>query len=133
MGQAEIISLDEIRARKQYDARRQDLHRRFDQWLDKLEAQLQNPEPTLTEVTETVWSLRQDLTGDWTETIVAHAHHDEQARTQANCSRCEALLTARPAVSRTVETMVGPVQLERPYFYCRVCRCGVCPFDEVLG
>ena len=133
MGQAEIISLDEIRARKQYDARRQDLHRRFDQWLDKLEAQLQNPEPTLTEVTETVWSLRQDLTGDLTETIVAHAHHDEQARKQANCPRCDALLTARPAVSRTVETMVGPVQLERPYFYCRVCRCGVCPFDEVLG
>jgi hypothetical protein len=25
-------------------------------------------------------------------------------------------------VARTVETMVGVVQLERPYFYCRPCR-----------
>ena len=34
MGQAEIISFDEVRARKQSDARRQELHGRFDQWLD---------------------------------------------------------------------------------------------------
>src|SRR2546423_866809 len=33
----------------------------------------------------------------------------------------------------TVETMVGPVQLERPYFYCRRCRVGCYPFDEALG
>jgi hypothetical protein len=29
--------------------------------------------------------------------------------------------------------MVGPVQLERPYFYCHPCHCGVYPLDEVLG
>jgi hypothetical protein len=133
MGQAEIISLDEIRARKQDDARRQDLHQCFDKWLDKLEAQLQNPEPTLTEVSETVWSLRQELTGGLTETIVTHAHLDEQARKQATWPRCNGLLTARPAVSRTVETMVGPVHLERPYFYCRDCRYGAYPLDDVLG
>ena len=133
MGQAEIISFDEIRARKQYDTRCQDLHRRFDQWLDKLEAQLQHLEPTLTEVTEAVWRLRQELTGGLTETIVAHAHHGEQARKEADCPRCERSLTARSAVSRTVETMVGPVRLERPYFHCRDCRCGVYPFDEALG
>ena len=28
--------------------------------------------------------------------------------------------------------MVGSVRLERPYFYCRVCREGVYPLDEVL-
>jgi hypothetical protein len=28
--------------------------------------------------------------------------------------------------------LVGPVQLERPYFYCRPCRCGLSPLDEVL-
>src|SRR5262249_44780687 len=29
--------------------------------------------------------------------------------------------------------MVGPVPLERPYFYGRPCHWGVYPFDEVLG
>jgi hypothetical protein len=133
MGQAEIISLDEVRARKQCDARRQELHQRFDQWLDTLEEQIQEPEPTLTAVTEAVWRLRQELTGALTETIVAHAHHDEQVRKQATCPQCECLLTARPPVSRTVETIVGLVQLERPYFSCQTCHCGVYPFDEVLG
>jgi hypothetical protein len=133
MGQAEVISLDEVRARKQYDARRGQFHARFDQWLARLEEQLPEPGATLTEVTEAVWSLRQELTGALTETIVSHAHLDEQTRQQANCLGCDRLLAARPPVPRTVETMVGPVQLERPYFYCRACRCGVYPFDEALG
>jgi hypothetical protein len=42
------------------------------------------------------------------------------------------VLRAQAFVSRTVETLVGPVQLERPYFYCRVCREGTYPLDEVL-
>src|SRR5688500_17863264 len=39
----------------------------------------------------------------------------------------------RPSVPRTVDTMVGRVRLERPYFYCRVCREGVYPLAEPLS
>jgi hypothetical protein len=74
MGTAEVISFEEVRARKQWDALRGQLHTRFDQWLDGLEAQLREPAPTLAQVTETVWNLRQELTGGLTETIVEHAH-----------------------------------------------------------
>ena len=133
MGYAEIISLPEVRARKQWDLLRQQLHSRFDQWLDGLEEQLPEPESTLAEVTEAVWNLRQDLTGGLSETIIEHAHHGEQTRKQAPCPRCHRWLRARTPVARTVETMVGSVQLERPYFYCTACRCGVSPLDEALG
>src|SRR5437867_4032488 len=133
MGAAEVISFEEVRARKQWDALRHQLHDRFDQWLDGLEAQLQEPEPTLTQVTETVWNLRHALTGGLTETIVAHTHRNEYTRKQVKCPQCDWLLTARAPVPRTVETMGGPVQLARPYFYCRTCRCGVYPLDEVVG
>ena len=34
---------------------------------------------------------------------------------------------------RCVETMVGAIALERPYFYCPVCRVGTYPLDEMLG
>jgi hypothetical protein len=132
MGQAEIISLPEVRARKQWAALRHSLHDRFDQWLDQLEVQLPEPETTLAQVTETVWSLRQDLTGVLTETLVDHAHQVELTRKELVCTTCDRLLAARPAVSRTVDTMVGSVQLERPYFYCRHCQWGVSPLDEVL-
>jgi hypothetical protein len=47
MGAAEVISCEEVRARKQWDALHGQLHTRFDQWLDGLAAQLQEPAPTL--------------------------------------------------------------------------------------
>ena len=35
-------------------------------------------------------------------------------------------------MARTVETMVGAMRFERPYFYCKGCHKGRAPFDEVL-
>jgi Uncharacterised protein family (UPF0236) len=133
VGCAEIISLPEVRARKQWDALRQQLHARFDQWLDTLEQQWPEPPATLPEVTAMVWDVRQQLTGGITETIVAQVHHGEHDRTQVSCPQCAGVLRARECVCRTVETLVGPVQLERPYFYCRTCQIGCYPFDEAVG
>ncbi len=132
MGYAEIISLSAVRASRQWDLLREQLHARFDQWLDGLQEQLPEPAAPLAAVTETVWNLRQDLTGGLTETIIMQAHAGEQSRKQAPCAQCERPLQARPTVARTVETMVGAVQIERPYFYCPGCRCGRYPFDETL-
>jgi hypothetical protein len=63
MGYAEVISLEEVRASKQWELLREQLHSRFDPWLDRLQEQFPEPQPTLAQVTETVWNLRQDLTG----------------------------------------------------------------------
>jgi uncharacterized protein UPF0236 len=133
MGAAEVIAFEEVRARKQWDALRRQLHTCFDQWLDALEAQLPEPAPALAQVTETVWNLRQALTGGLTETRVEHAHRGEHTRQQSRCPQCARLVTARDPVRRTVETLVGSVQLARPYFYCPACRVGLYPLDEVLG
>lgn len=133
MGQTEVISLDEVRASQQWASLRQQLHDRFDQWLDDLQAQLPEPETTLDQITKRVWALRQDLTGSLTEAVVEHAHRFESMRQELVCETCERILTTRPLVSRTVETMVGQVRLERPYFYCRVCQQGSYPLDEALG
>jgi hypothetical protein len=133
MGAAEVIAFEEVRARKQWDSLRHQLHERFDQWLDTLETQWHEPPSTLPEVTATVWALRQQLTGGITEAIVAHVHRGEHDRTQVTCPRCHGVLKAREHVCRTVETMVGLVRLERPYFYCRTCREGMYPLDDALG
>jgi hypothetical protein len=133
MGAAEVIAFEEVRARKQWDTLRHQLHERFDQWLATLETQWHEPPSTLPEVTATVWALRQQLTGGITETIVAHVHRGEHDRHQVTCPRCQRVLRARERVCRTVETMGGAVQLERPYFSCRACREGVYPLDDALG
>jgi hypothetical protein len=133
VGCAEIIAFDEVRARKHWTTLRQRLHECFDQWLDRLESALPEGEPTLAQVSETIWVLRQQLTSDVVETIVHQAHHKEQQRQQMTCPTCARLLPARGPVRRCVETMVGAIELARPYFYCQVCRMGTYPLDEVLG
>jgi len=91
MGCAEVISLAEVRARKQWDGLRQALHSRFNQWLDDFEEHLPEPEATVAEVSDIVWQLRQDLTGGLTETLLTHAHASEQSRKHAPCPQCERL------------------------------------------
>jgi uncharacterized protein UPF0236 len=133
VGCAELISLNEVRARKHWTTLRQRLHERFDRWLDRLESALPEGEPTLDQVSEIIWALRQQLTGGLAETIVHHIYQEEQRRQHMPCPRCERLLAARGPVHRCVETLVGVVELERPYFYCRGCRAGTSPLDAVLG
>ena len=132
MGSAQVISLSEVRASHQWQRLRDDLHTRFDQWLERLQEQLPNPQTRLAEVTAAVWKLRQELTGGLSEAIVEHAHRGELTRQSARCPQCHRQLPARPVVARTVETMVGPVQVERPYFYCPSGCGGVYPLDQVL-
>jgi hypothetical protein len=118
MDGAEVVPLSEVRASSQWQRLRHDLHARFDQWLDRLQGQLPNPQAPLAEVTAAVWNLRHDLTGGLSATIVEHGHRGELTRQSAPCPRCERHLTARPLVTRTVETLVGAVPVKRPYFYC---------------
>jgi hypothetical protein len=132
MGLAEVISLPEVHASNQWQSLRDDLHTRFDQWLDRLQERLPNPQTSLADVSEAVWNLRQELTGGLSEPIVQHGHGGELTRPYARCPQCDRRLTARPVVSRTVETMGGPVQVERPYFYCTSGCGGVYPFDDAL-
>ena len=133
MGCAEVISFEEVRARKHWTTLRQRFHERCDQWLDRLESALPAGEPTLGQVSATIWALRPQLTGGVAETIMHHTHPEEQRRPQMPCPTCARLLPARGPVPRCVATMVGPVTLERPYFYCPVCHAGTYPLDAVLG
>jgi hypothetical protein len=85
MGAAKVIAFEEVRASKQWDALRGQLHTRFDQWLDSLEEQLQEPAPSFAQVTETVRHLRQALTGSLSETRVEHTHRGEYPRQPTPC------------------------------------------------
>lgn len=118
MGSAQGIALSEVRASRQWQRLRDELHTRFDQGLDRLEEQWPDPQTSLAKVTEVVWPLRQDLTGGGSETIVEHASVAERRRAHAPCAGCGRRLKARPVVSRTLATMVGPVPIARPYFSC---------------
>jgi hypothetical protein len=133
MGAAEVIAFEEGRARKQWDTRRHQLHERFAQGLDTLAPQWHEPPATFPEMTATGWDVRQQLPGGITEARVAPVPRGEPDRTQGNCPRCDGVVRAQALGCRTVETLGGPVRLERPYCYCRRCRVGCSPCDDALG
>ncbi|MBI1987157.1 MAG: hypothetical protein HYS70_02270 [Nitrospinae bacterium] len=112
MGQAAVISLEDLREARNRAELRQKLHERFDQWLDKMEEAMDEPQPTLAQLTEVVFRLRQELTQSVTEGFVESRYAAEKEREVAFCPGCGRQLRARPKVERMVETMVGAILLE---------------------
>jgi hypothetical protein len=130
---AAVIALAEVRERKQRAEDRQHLHACFEQWLDTLESHMTNPKPTLEELTRAVWVCRQELTGQLTATLLEQRFATEQGQRQAPCPRCGRVVEARAVPTRTVETLVGKVEVARPYFYCVPCSHGFAPLEATLG
>jgi hypothetical protein len=129
---AAVISLVEYKQARALREARRELHERFDCWLGVVEKRLQGEKPTLEQVTQVVFAMRQELTGMITEMLVAQKHGQALEQQTMACPHCGRLLRARGSPSRTVETMVGEISLARPYFYCVRCRQGFYPLDEVL-
>jgi hypothetical protein len=127
-----VISLAERREQKQRAEFRQQLHERFDHWLDQLEEQVKEAKPTLEQITRAVWERRQELTGSLAAAVLEQRYHTEQTQRSAPCPQCGRLVAARGVVSRTLETAVGEVELSRPYFYCGPCGQGFAPLDSAL-
>jgi hypothetical protein len=132
MSYAAILSLEEFRDAQRRTEVRQCMHDRFDHWLDRLEDQVKDSHPTLEELTETVFALRQEMTQAVTEGLVAQAHRAALVQRTVVCPQCGRLLSARGPQERTVETLVGAIRLRRPYFYCEPCQLGTAPLDEAL-
>jgi hypothetical protein len=133
MGGAAIISLAEVRQKRQWAEVRQKLHEELDQWLERVEEGMKRTQPTLEELTQVVWELRQEWTQAVSEGLVEKAYGLEQQRQTLACPGCGRLLKARGLHERTVETLVGEIRLRRPYFYCERCGQGSYPLDEALG
>jgi hypothetical protein len=127
-----VASLEEYRQAKNHTEFRQKLHQEFDRWLERVEQEMNTPKPTLSQLTEVVFTLRQELTQCVTENLLQQAYAAEQAQETARCPECGQTLPARKQEDRVVETMVGAISLCRSYFYCLKCRKGFYPLDEAL-
>jgi hypothetical protein len=132
MVSAAIRSLEEFRDTQRRAAIRQRLHDRLDHWLDTLEARVKDSQPTLEQLTQAVFALRQEWTQAVTEGLMEQAHWVAREQRTAACPQCGQTMSARGAQERTVETLVGAIRLRRSYFYCERCQLGTTPLDEAL-
>jgi len=122
-----------VRERKQRAECRRQLQECVDHGLDALEEQVKEANPTLAQLTRAVWELRQELTGSLTTALLEQRGKAEQQQLTAPCPRCGRARAARGVGRRTVETVVGKVELARPYFYCVAWGHGVAPLDTPWG
>jgi hypothetical protein len=132
MAAAAVISFEETRQSFAKTRARQQLHAYLDGWLDRLETNMPDDTPSLEALTQTVFAMRQELTGRITQSLVEQQHARVLHQRTMPCPHCQCLLPARPTQPRTVHTMVGEVSLSRPYFYCSHCQHGFSPLDDVL-
>lgn len=131
-----ILSLASFQERQQWEGFRSRAHDALDRCLDRWEARMSEPgssAPTLMEITKALSDERAGLTSALVEAFVERRHGPLLRQQEAPCPRCERRLRAQASRSRTVETLLGPVTLERPYFYCAACHHGFCPLDEALA
>jgi hypothetical protein len=112
---------------------RQRRHDRFAHGLDRLEARVQEPQPTLEELTQAVFALRQELTQGATEGLVEQTHRATLEQHTAVFPPCGHIRSARGSAERTVETWVGAMRHQRPYFYGARAQLGSVPLAAVLG
>jgi hypothetical protein len=112
---------------------RERLHEEFDVWLNMLEEEMCGKEGKLDEIVGGIFETRQELTGMIAQSLVRKLHSKELEQKEMVCPKCGRELRARDVVERTVETMIGPVKLKRPYFCCKNCSEGFYPLDEALN
>ncbi len=131
-----LLSLAAHQERRREDHFRARAHEALDQLLNRLEAQLPDlgsEPPRLMDLTQAVLQGRAEVTGALVEGLIERRPGWSVGQVEAGCPRCGRPLRARPSRCRTVETLVGAVTLQRPYFYCASCRHGFYPLDEALG
>ena len=134
--EASVVFLDAYRDRQQDQIFRERAHQALDTFLDSLEDAMMAEDgslPTLWSVTERVRQERAGLTGSVVQAYLERRYRSYFQQDYALCPGCDKSLKARKSRPRTVETLVGSMVLERPYFYCPACSKGFYPLDKALG
>jgi hypothetical protein len=95
-------------------------YRRLKEW------ERQHPEATLGEIEQKARTERRLLMGQLLPLLLAERTRDNpQARPR--CPKCGKRMTVQDDRSVPVETIEGPMTLNRPYYYCRSCHEGFFP------
>lgn len=108
-------------------------HRELDQWIDQLRPLLEQPKPpTLLELSRHFTKTRGQLLGGILQSLSETLYAELLEQKQCTCPKCAKRLNRKRMDRKTYNTLQGPGELTRPYFYCADCRLGFHPLDDAL-
>jgi hypothetical protein len=109
------------------------LHDEVDEWVEALWYLFeQDREPTLEEFSELFTKTRQRFLGVCLQRVIEQRYAAWFGQEFSDCPRCGKRCKKRRLQAKTLSTMHGEFELQRPWFYCADCLLGFCPLDGVL-
>ena len=100
--------------------------------LDTIERE--SPMSSMDDISKSLFRNRSEIMGQAALALVEKRFAHLVDQQYSECPHCHRRIkAAAEKVKREVVTLIGPIELYRPYFYCKVCRYGFYPLDEALG
>jgi hypothetical protein len=100
--------------------------------LDEIEKDY--PMESITDISKSLFQNRSEIMGQAALALIEKKFGHLLDQHYCGCPHCNRRIKAKSEkVRREIETVVGPVTLYRPYFYCRTCSFGFYPLDDALG
>jgi hypothetical protein len=89
---------------------------------------------SITDISKSLFSNRSEIMGQAASALIEKKYGYLLEQQYCQCPDCGRQTKAKSEkVKRDIDTLVGPVTLYRPYFYCRPCGSGFYPLDNALG
>jgi len=100
--------------------------------LDQIEKD--NSMKSITDISKSLFTNRSEIMGQAVSALIEKKYGHLLEQQYCQCPNCDRKTKAKPQkIKRDIETLVGPVTLYRPYFYCKSCCFGFYPLDNALG
>ncbi|MCJ7539621.1 MAG: ISKra4 family transposase [Desulfobacterales bacterium] len=89
---------------------------------------------SITDITKSLFQNRSEIMGQAALALIEKKFGHLLDQHYCECPLCNRRIKAKSEkVRREIDTVVGPVTLYRPYFYCTTCSFGFYPLDDALG
>ena len=99
--------------------------------LDQIEKEYEMD--SIDDISKSLFANRSDIMGQAALALIEKKFGHLLDQQYSQCPHCLRRLKAKSRkVKREIQTLIGPVTLYRPYFYCNSCQFGFYPLDEAL-
>jgi len=86
----------------------------------------ETPEPDLTQIEEIILKLRERF-GEQMAQKISEQQEKRQPAEREYSPRCGGKMVNKGAKGNQVESRIGPLKIERDYYYCPACEQGIFP------